>query len=38
MELPLRINGDPIQLQQVLSNLILNGFDATSDRDRDRKQ
>jgi C4-dicarboxylate-specific signal transduction histidine kinase len=27
----LRINGDPIQLQQVLSNLILNGLDATSD-------
>jgi signal transduction histidine kinase len=28
---PLRINGDPIQLQQVLSNLILNGLDATTD-------
>jgi signal transduction histidine kinase len=28
---PLRICGDPIQLQQVLSNLILNGFDATSE-------
>ena len=28
---PLRINGDAIQLQQVLSNLILNGFDATSE-------
>ena len=28
---PLRINGDPIQLQQVWSNLILNGFDATSE-------
>jgi signal transduction histidine kinase len=28
---PLRISGDPIQLQQVFSNLILNGFDATSD-------
>ena len=27
---PLRIKGDPIQLQQVFSNLILNGFDATS--------
>ena len=27
----LRINGDPIQLQQVFSNLILNGFDATSE-------
>ena len=26
---PLRISGDPIQLQQVFSNLILNGFDAT---------
>ena len=26
----LRINGDPIQLQQVFSNLILNGFDAAS--------
>ena len=26
---PLRINGDPVQLRQVLSNLILNGFDAT---------
>src|SRR5829696_8591081 len=28
---PLRISGDPIQLQQVFSNLILNGFDAASD-------
>jgi signal transduction histidine kinase len=27
----LRINGDPIQLQQVFSNLILNGLDAASD-------
>ena len=27
----LRIVGDPIQLQQVFSNLILNGLDATSD-------
>jgi signal transduction histidine kinase len=27
----LRISGDPIQLQQVFSNLILNGFDATSE-------
>ena len=29
---PLRISGDPIQLQQVFSNLILNGLDATSRR------
>ena len=28
---PLRINGDPIHLQQVLSNLILNAMDAVSD-------
>jgi signal transduction histidine kinase len=28
---PLRINADPIQLQQVLSNLILNAIDAVSD-------
>ena len=28
---PLQISGDPIQLQQVFSNLILNGLDATSD-------
>ena len=27
---PLRVNGDPVQLQQVLSNLILNGLDATA--------
>src|SRR4051812_11083698 len=31
---PLRINGDPIQLQQVLSNLILNPSDAASDMTR----
>ena len=34
---PLRISGDPIQLQQVLSNLILNGFDATSDARQSEK-
>jgi C4-dicarboxylate-specific signal transduction histidine kinase len=34
---PLRINGGPIQLQQVLSNLILNGFDATSDTTQTEK-
>ena len=34
---PLRINGDPIQLQQVLSNLILNGLDATSDTRQGRE-
>ena len=31
MELRSGSAGDPIQLQQVFSNLILNGFDATSD-------
>ena len=34
---PLPISGDPIQLQQVYSNLILNGFDATSDTTRPEK-
>lgn len=29
--MPLQISGDPIQLQQVLSNLILNAMDAASD-------
>ena len=29
--MPLRINGDPIQLQQVLSNVILNAMDAVLD-------
>jgi C4-dicarboxylate-specific signal transduction histidine kinase len=33
----LRISGDPIQLQQVFSNLILNGFDATSDATQPEK-
>ena len=28
--MPLRINGDPIQLQQVISNVILNAMDAVS--------
>ena len=34
---PLRINGDPIQLEQILSNLILNAFDAVSDGGQVRK-
>ena len=33
----LRINGDPIELQQVLSNLILNGFDTTSSQRQGQK-
>jgi C4-dicarboxylate-specific signal transduction histidine kinase len=32
--MPLRIDGDPIQLQQVLSNVILNAMDAVLDRPR----
>jgi C4-dicarboxylate-specific signal transduction histidine kinase len=34
---PLRVNGDPIQLEQVLSNLILNAFDAVADDGQARK-
>jgi C4-dicarboxylate-specific signal transduction histidine kinase len=32
--MPLRINGDPIQLQQVISNVILNAMDAVLDTPR----
>jgi C4-dicarboxylate-specific signal transduction histidine kinase len=32
--MPLRINGDPIQLQQVVSNLVLNAMDAVLDTPR----
>ena len=34
---PLRINGDPVQLQQVLSNVILNAMDAVQDRPRTQR-
>ena len=33
-KMPLRINGDPIQLQQVVSNLVLNAMDAVLDTPR----
>lgn len=35
--MPLRINGDPIQLQQVLSNVILNAMDAVLDTPRTQR-
>jgi signal transduction histidine kinase len=34
---PLRTKGDPIQLQQVFSNLILNGLDAASETTQSQK-
>jgi signal transduction histidine kinase/ABC-type uncharacterized transport system substrate-binding protein len=36
-KMPLRIEGDPIQLQQVLSNVILNAMDAVLDMPRNQR-